>query len=76
MKAAWKLEKKSVLSYTAVYDKDKPTHITILETYANVIAYQNHTQTPHFKKYKATVENMVKSLELIEVEPIAIGTKK
>lgn len=72
MKAALKLEKKGVLAYSAVYDKNNPTHITILETYASVDAYKAHIQTSHFKKYKATVENMVKSLELIDVMPIGI----
>ncbi|OYX85694.1 MAG: hypothetical protein B7Y83_03870 [Flavobacteriales bacterium 32-34-25] len=72
MKAALKLEKKGVLAYSAVYDKNNPTHITILETYASVAAYEAHIQTSHFKKYKATVENMVKSLELTDVIPISI----
>jgi len=72
MKAALKLEKKGVLAYSAVYDKNNPTHITILETYASVAAYKAHIQTNHFKKYKATVENMVKSLELTDVIPISI----
>lgn len=72
MKAALKLEKKGVLSYSAVYDKNNPTHITILETYASVDAYKAHIQTSHFKKYKSTVENMVKSLELVDVMPIGI----
>lgn len=75
MKTALKKEK-GVLAYSAVQDKNNPAHITILETYASVDAYQKHTQAPHFKKYKSTVENMVKSLELIEVAPIAIGDKK
>ncbi|MCC6287982.1 MAG: antibiotic biosynthesis monooxygenase [Chitinophagaceae bacterium] len=75
MKTALKLEE-GVLAYSAVQDKNNPTHITILETYASLAAYQKHTQAPHFKKYKSTVENMVKSLELTEVEPIAISAKK
>ncbi len=75
MKTALKLEK-GVLAYSAVQDKNNPAHITILETYASVAAYQEHTQALHFKKYKSTVENMVKSLELTEVLPIAIGDKK
>lgn len=74
MKTALKKEK-GVLAYSAVQDKNNPAHITILETYASVDAYQKHTQALHFKKYKTTVENMVKSLELIEVQPIAIGNK-
>src|SRR5580698_147808 len=50
-----------VLTYYAVADKDNPSHITILEIYADTAAYQSHIETPHFKKYKATVQNMVKS---------------
>jgi hypothetical protein len=30
---------------------------------------------PHFLKYKATVQDMVKSLELIDVIPIALESK-
>ncbi|PWT77609.1 MAG: antibiotic biosynthesis monooxygenase [Bacteroidetes bacterium] len=65
-----------VLSLYAVFDKQHPTHITIFETYADVNAYQSHIQTPHFKKYKSTVEQMVKSLELTDVIPIALEGKK
>jgi quinol monooxygenase YgiN len=75
MKSALTLEK-GVLAYSAVYDKNNPAHITILETYASVAAYQAHIQTEHFKKYKVTVEHMVQSLELADVEPIAVEAKK
>jgi len=56
-----------VLSLNAVYEKNNPTHITVFEVYADEEAYKSHLQTPHFKKYKATTQNMVKSLELIDV---------
>jgi len=59
-----------VLSLNAVYEKNNPTHITVFEIYADEEAYKSHVQTPHFKKYKATTQNMVKSLELIDVAPI------
>jgi 4-carboxymuconolactone decarboxylase len=49
--------------------------IFILEIYANQEAYKAHLETPHFKKYKATTKEMVKSLELIRVEPILLGAK-
>lgn len=75
MKSALKLEK-GVLAYSAVYDKNNPSHITILETYTSVAGYKAHIQTEHFKKYKTTVENMVKSLELIDVMPIAIACRR
>lgn len=59
-----------VLAYYAVADKKEPSHITILEVYASKEAYQQHIETPHFKKYKATVQSMVKSLELTDVNVI------
>ncbi|MDO7884096.1 putative quinol monooxygenase [Hymenobacter cheonanensis] len=64
-----------VLALNAVYEKENPTHVMVLEVYASAAAYQAHLQTPHFKKYKATTKDMVKSLELVDVEPIALATK-
>ncbi|HEX4850831.1 MAG TPA: antibiotic biosynthesis monooxygenase [Puia sp.] len=64
-----------VLSMYAVFDKANPSHITVFETYADLNAYQSHIQTVHFKKYKATVEHMVKSLELVDVIPIVLESK-
>ena len=65
-----------VLSYTAVADKSNPNQITILEVYADSAAYLSHIQTPHFKKYKETVKNMVQSLELNDVHLVASAKKK
>jgi len=65
-----------VLRMYAVYDKDNPTHITVFETYASKEAYELHIQTPHFKKYKTSTLSMVKSLELVDVVPIAFEAKK
>ncbi|MEX6689507.1 antibiotic biosynthesis monooxygenase family protein [Danxiaibacter flavus] len=64
-----------VLSLYAVYDKEEPTHVTVFEIYLDEDAYKAHIQTPHFKKYKSTVQNMVKSLELSDVSPIALEAK-
>ena len=64
-----------VLTYYAVADKSDPSHITILEIYADTAAYQSHIETPHFKKYKATVQHMVKSLELVDVKLIGFERK-
>jgi quinol monooxygenase YgiN len=58
---------KGVLTYYAVADKTEPSNITILEIYADTAAYQLHIATPHFKKYKEAVKDMVKSLELVDV---------
>jgi len=64
-----------VLTYYAVADKSDPSHITILEIYADSAAYKLHIETPHFKKYKETVRHMVKSLELVDVNLIAFARK-
>lgn len=64
-----------VLTYYAVADKTDPSHITILEIYADSAAYKLHIQTSHFKKYKETVQGMVKSLELVDVNLIGSAKK-
>ncbi|MCX2432529.1 putative quinol monooxygenase [Pedobacter sp. GR22-10] len=64
-----------VLTYYAVSDKNDPSHVTILEIYADTAAYQKHITTAHFKKYKETVKDMVKSLELVDVDLIAAAKK-
>ncbi len=66
---------KGVLILYAVSEKDKPTHITILEIYADGEAYKAHIQTPHFIKYKNGTKEMVKSLELVESVPLVPGMK-
>ena len=64
-----------VLTLYAVSEKDNPTHITILEIYADTDAYKAHLQTPHFIKYKNGTKDMVKSLELVETVPLVPGMK-
>ena len=64
-----------VLTLFAVSVKDHPNQIRMFETYADVAAYEAHLQTPHFKKYKTGTQRMVKSLTLIETDPILLGAK-
>ena len=64
-----------VLTLYAVSEKDNPNHITILEIYADTDAYKAHLETPHFKKYKGITKEMVKSLELVETDPLLPGMK-
>lgn len=64
-----------VLTLYAVSEKNNPTHIVIFETYENLDAYTSHIQTAHFLKYKMGTKEMVKSLELIETDPILLGAK-
>jgi quinol monooxygenase YgiN len=64
-----------VLTLYAVYEKNKPTHVTVFEIYASPEAYQAHIKSAHFLKYKTTTKDMVKSLELVDTVPIALETK-
>ncbi len=64
-----------VLSLQAVSAKADPTRIRILEIYADQAAYQAHLATPHFLKYKTLTAGMVRSLELVEVDPVALRAK-
>jgi quinol monooxygenase YgiN len=64
-----------VLTLYAVSEKERPTHITILEIYADRAAYEKHIKTPHFLKYKTGTAQMVKSLELVETVPLVPSMK-
>jgi quinol monooxygenase YgiN len=64
-----------VLTLYAVALKQHPEQIRLFETYRDAAAYESHLQSPHFKKYKARTQQMVKSLRLVETEPILLGSK-
>jgi len=64
-----------VLTLYAVSEKENPNHITILEIYESTEAYRSHVQTPHFLKYKNVSKDMVKSLELVDADPLVPGMR-
>ena len=64
-----------VLALYSVADKNNPSHIRVLEMYRDIDAYKAHLETAHFKKYKAVTEAMVRSLNLVPVNPIILGAK-
>jgi quinol monooxygenase YgiN len=64
-----------VLTLYAVSVKNHPTQIRIFETYADQAAYAAHLQTSHFQTYKSETQGMVKSLKVIETDPILLGAK-
>ena len=64
-----------VLVLFAVSEKENPTHVRVFEVYRDIDAYKAHLEAPHFKKYKATVESMVKSLKLVLTTPISLAAK-
>jgi quinol monooxygenase YgiN len=64
-----------VLVLYAVSEKDDPSRVKVFEIYRDRRAYEAHLGSEHFKKYKSTVENMVKSLKLVQATPIMLGAK-
>lgn len=64
-----------VLALYAVSVKDHPNQIRLFESYSSQSAYASHLQTAHFLKYKSETQTMVKSLTLIETDPILLGSK-
>ena len=64
-----------VLALYAVAKQDNLAQILVFEMYANAEAYQAHLETPHFRKYKATTQAMVKSVKLYDIVPIMLAAK-
>jgi quinol monooxygenase YgiN len=64
-----------VLMLHAVSVRGAPETIRILEVYADRQAYEAHIRTPHFLKYKTLTAGMVTSLNLVDVDPIALSAK-
>ncbi|MDO6965119.1 putative quinol monooxygenase [Rhizobium alvei] len=64
-----------VLMLHAVSECIRPEHIRILEVYADREAYEAHLRTPHFLKYKAGTAGMVRSLRLVDVDPVLMRGK-
>ena len=75
VEAALRLEP-GVLALYSVAEKDNPAHVTVFEIYVDSAAYEAHLETAHFKNYKITTRDMVKSLKLRETVPILLGVKK
>ena len=63
-----------VIGLFSMQDKADPNKVYILEVYADWDAYQAHLQTAHFKKYKEGTASMVKSLKLIDTNPLITAT--
>lgn len=59
-----------VLTLFSMQTKEDPCKIYILEIYADKEAYRSHLQTAHFKKNKEGTALMLKSLKLIDSNPL------
>jgi quinol monooxygenase YgiN len=74
IEAAIRLEP-GVLALYSVADKENPSLVFVFEMYADVDAYKSHLETAHFEKYKATTQDMVRSLKLRDMVPIVLRAK-
>ena len=52
-------------------DKDEPTRIYLYEVYRDEQAFQDHLETPHFKKWSDTVKDMFDGeVQKVEMETV------
>lgn len=54
---------------------ETPAKIRLLEVYASKAAYESHIRSPQFLKYKISTEKMVRSLRLVDIDPILLCAK-
>lgn len=64
-----------VLMLHAVQVRETPNLVRLLEVYDSQSAYEAHIQSPHFLIYKAGTASMVRSLRLIDVDPVLLAAK-
>jgi quinol monooxygenase YgiN len=65
-----------VLAIYAVAEKENPSKLRFFEMYADEAAFKSHIDSPHFKKFRATTQDMVVTRKLIETVPVQLSEKK
>lgn len=65
--------KPGVLAMYPTVSKEDSCKVTIMEIYASLDAYKSHIASPHFQKYKQGTLHMVKSLQLLDQNPLNPG---
>lgn len=64
-----------VLAFYALEQSDVPGSFFVVEIYRDNEAYKAHLETESFRHYKAEVAGIVQSLELIDLDVVALATK-
>jgi quinol monooxygenase YgiN len=64
-----------VITLYGVAEKANPTNVTLFETYVDSSQYRSHLATAHFQKYKQGTLQMVKHLDLIQMQRILYHRK-
>ena len=62
-----------VLKLYAVSVRGHANQIRLFEMYKDQASYEAHLNSPHFRRYKAATEKMVKALKLFETDPVLLG---
>ncbi|MHA4844156.1 carboxymuconolactone decarboxylase family protein [Flavitalea antarctica] len=63
-----------VIALFAMYQKENPVQVRIVEIYEDKDAYQSHLKTPHFQHYKTSTLKMVKALKLVDMTDVDFET--
>lgn len=64
-----------VLMLYALRVREQPTQLRLVEIYADEAAYRAHLRSEHFLKYKAGTERMIRSLRLVETDPLLLRSR-
>lgn len=64
-----------VLMLYALRVRGQPTQRRLVEIYADEAAYRAHLRSEHFLKYKAGTERMIRSLRLVETDPLLLRSR-
>ena len=74
MRDAVRLEP-GVLAIYAVAEKENPARLHFFEIYTSEAAYASHRETPHFRKYLAATQPMIRDRKLFEATPVQMSDK-
>lgn len=66
-------QESGIMAFYALERRDAPGSFFIVEIYRDQQAYEAHLETEWFRSYKAEVAGIVQSLELIDLDVIAIA---
>ena len=61
-----------VICIFPMQQEKSPNIIRIVEIYRDEAAYKLHLTTPHFRVYKEGTPHMIKSLELVPMQPLDV----
>ncbi|AXV81653.1 putative quinol monooxygenase [Ralstonia solanacearum] len=64
-----------VFAMYAVALKENPYRFMVFEMYKDEAAYNAHRETPHFRKFFESTQDMVTSRTFLDVDLIALGAK-